>query len=95
MGLDPVACSARHDELTHVPTADSLIVGRRLCDWLVVWQPSRQGETIMLQSALLLTVLLAALAAPARAQTEAVFDLGPFSFENGGSIPDMKVGYVT
>jgi hypothetical protein len=31
----------------------------------------------------------------ARAQTEAVYRLGHFSFENGGEIPDMRVGYVT
>ena len=32
---------------------------------------------------------------PALAQTEAVWTLGRFAFENGGEIPDMKVGYVT
>lgn len=31
----------------------------------------------------------------ARAQTEAVFDIGRYAFENGGEIPSMKVGYVT
>ncbi len=31
----------------------------------------------------------------AHAQTEAVFDIGRYSFENGGDIPSMKVGYVT
>jgi homoserine O-acetyltransferase len=40
--------------------------------------------------AMLLTMPLAA-----RAQTEAVFPLGHFSFEDGSEIPDMKVGYVT
>jgi len=37
------------------------------------------------------------MAAPmaAHAQTEAVFNSGRFTFENGGDIPDMKVGYVT
>lgn len=40
---------------------------------------------------------LALLAVPllAQAQTEAVYALGRFSFENGGEIADMKVGYVT
>ncbi|MSO99542.1 MAG: alpha/beta fold hydrolase [Acetobacteraceae bacterium] len=28
-------------------------------------------------------------------ETEAVYRLGRFAFENGGEIPDMKVGYVT
>jgi len=39
---------------------------------------------------------LALLAVPllAQAQTEAVYALGRFSFENGGEIADMKVGYV-
>ncbi len=32
---------------------------------------------------------------PAKAETEAVFDAGKFAFENGGEIPNMKVGYVT
>ena len=32
---------------------------------------------------------------PAQAQTEAVYSAGRFAFENGGEIPDMKVGYVT
>ncbi len=31
----------------------------------------------------------------AHAQTEAVFDIGRYAFENGGEIPSMKVGYVT
>jgi len=31
----------------------------------------------------------------ADAQTEGVYALGRFMFENGGEIPDMKVGYVT
>ncbi len=31
----------------------------------------------------------------ARAQTEAVWPLGRFTFEDGGELPDMKVGYVT
>src|SRR5262245_20378587 len=40
---------------------------------------------------------LALLAVPllAQAQTEAVYAMGRFSFENGGEIVDMKVGYVT
>ncbi len=32
---------------------------------------------------------------PTWAQTEAVYPLGHFAFEDGGEIPDMKVGYVT
>ena len=43
---------------------------------------------------MLLAVLLVA-PLNARAQTEAVFQLGRFAFEEGGEIPDMKVGYVT
>jgi homoserine O-acetyltransferase len=39
--------------------------------------------------------LLLATPVAARAQTEAVYPLGHFGFENGGEIPDMKVGYVT
>ncbi len=31
----------------------------------------------------------------AQAQTEAIYQLGRFAFEDGGEIPDMKVGYVT
>ena len=38
---------------------------------------------------------LLALPSAARAQTEAVYQLGHFAFEDGGEIPDMKVGYVT
>jgi homoserine acetyltransferase len=34
-------------------------------------------------------------AASARAQTEAVYQLGRFVFEDSGEIADMKVGYVT
>jgi homoserine O-acetyltransferase len=44
-------------------------------------------------SILLLVLLLIPLTAGA--QTEAVYQLGRFAFENGGEIPDMKVGYVT
>ena len=42
-------------------------------------------------------LLAALLAVPlmARAQTEAVYQLGHFAFEDGGEIADMKVGYVT
>lgn len=39
-------------------------------------------------------VLLVASTA-AQAQTEAVYQLGHFAFENGGELPDMRVGYVT
>ena len=31
----------------------------------------------------------------ARAQTEAVYQLDHFTCENGGEIPDMRVGYAT
>jgi homoserine O-acetyltransferase/O-succinyltransferase len=40
-------------------------------------------------------VMLMLVSAAASAQTEAVWQLGQFSFENGGEISDMKVGYVT
>ena len=42
-------------------------------------------------------LLIAALLLPtvARAQTEAVFDIGHYAFENGGEVPSMRVGYVT
>lgn len=36
-----------------------------------------------------------ATAAALDVQTEAVYTIGSFSFENGGRIDDMKVGYVT
>lgn len=42
---------------------------------------------------LLIAVLL--LPTVARAQTEAVFDIGHYAFENGGEVPSMRVGYVT
>ena len=43
------------------------------------------------------SMLMFALLLPlaAQAQTEAVATIGRFVFENGGEIPDMKVGYVT
>ncbi len=42
-------------------------------------------------------LLVSALALPpqAQAQTEAVASIGRFAFEEGGEIPDMKVGYAT
>jgi len=43
----------------------------------------------------ILSAVLTALPLTARAQTEAVFSLGHFAFEDGGEIPDMKVGYVS
>ena len=43
----------------------------------------------------IVAAVLLALPPTARAQTEAVYPLGRFAFENGGEIPDMKVGYVT
>jgi homoserine O-acetyltransferase len=43
----------------------------------------------------ILSAVLLALPLAAHAQTEAVYSLGHFSFEDGGEIPDMKVGYVT
>lgn len=43
---------------------------------------------------LLLCALLLPWGASALAQTEAVASIGRFVFENGGEIPDMKVGYV-
>jgi homoserine O-acetyltransferase len=43
----------------------------------------------------LLVAALLAVPVAARAQTEAVYQLGHFSFENDGEIPDMRVGYVT
>lgn len=42
-----------------------------------------------------LCLAVLALPAGARAQTEAVYQLGHFAFEGGGDIHDMKVGYVT
>jgi homoserine O-acetyltransferase len=42
-----------------------------------------------------LGLLLLAVPCLARAQTEAVYPIGKFTFENGGEIPDMRVGYVT
>jgi homoserine O-acetyltransferase/O-succinyltransferase len=43
----------------------------------------------------LLPALLLCLPLIAHAQTEAVYPLGRFAFEDGGEISDMKVGYVT
>ena len=43
----------------------------------------------------LLCLILQAFPLSAQAQTEAVYRIGRFSFENGGEIADMKVGYVT
>lgn len=43
----------------------------------------------------ILAAALLALPTAVRAQTEAVYPLGRFAFEDGGEIPDMKVGYVT
>ncbi len=44
--------------------------------------------------AALISVAVAASTA-SYAQTEAVYQAGRFAFENGGEVPDMKVGYVT
>ncbi len=43
----------------------------------------------------LLCLFLLGIPLAAQAQSEAVYRLGRFSFENGGEIADMKVGYVT
>jgi homoserine acetyltransferase len=43
----------------------------------------------------ILSLVLLLIPLTAGAQTEAVYQLGRFVFENGGEIPDMKVGYVT
>jgi homoserine O-acetyltransferase len=43
----------------------------------------------------LLCIAALLLPAIAHAQTEAVFDIGRYAFENGGEIASMKVGYVT
>jgi homoserine O-acetyltransferase/O-succinyltransferase len=42
-------------------------------------------------------LIAAVLAIPiaTRAQTEGVYQLGKFAFEDGGEVPDMRVGYVT
>jgi homoserine O-acetyltransferase/O-succinyltransferase len=40
-------------------------------------------------------VAIVAVMQPAWGQTEAVYQLGRFVFEEGGEIPDMKVGYAT
>src|SRR4051794_10342520 len=56
--------------------------------------PSDGGRDMRAFGWLLLAALLATPLA-ARAQTEAVYQLGHFAFEGGGEIPDMKVGYVT
>ncbi len=53
---------------------------------------------MLFRTRMLLPLLaLAAMVLPlaARAQTEAVYDIGRYAFENGGEIPAMKVGYVT
>jgi homoserine O-acetyltransferase/O-succinyltransferase len=43
----------------------------------------------------ILLIALLALVSGARAETEGVYQLGHFAFDEGGEIPDMKVGYVT
>jgi hypothetical protein len=43
----------------------------------------------------MLCLIMPAIPMPAQAQTEAVYTIGRFSFENGSEIADMKVGYVT
>jgi homoserine O-acetyltransferase/O-succinyltransferase len=43
----------------------------------------------------MLCLILLAAPRPVMAQTEAVYTIARFSFENGGKITDMKVGYVT
>ena len=43
----------------------------------------------------MLCAMLIAAPVPVKAQSEAVHSIGRFVFENGGEIPDMKVGYVT
>ncbi|HEY0425154.1 MAG TPA: alpha/beta fold hydrolase [Rhodopila sp.] len=43
----------------------------------------------------ILSAMLLSLPLTARAQTEAVYPIGRFAFEDGGEIQDMKVGYVT
>jgi homoserine O-acetyltransferase len=42
-----------------------------------------------------LSTILLTLPLAAWAQTEAVYTVGPFAFEGGGEIVDMRVGYVT
>lgn len=42
-----------------------------------------------------LVAMLLVASVAAQAQTEAVYQVGHFAFENGGEIPDMRVGYVT
>jgi len=51
------------------------------------------GEDDMWRWLLLLSLVIVPLCA--KAQTEAVYQLGRFAFEDGGEIADMKVGYVT
>ena len=57
--------------------------------------PPSDGGTDMRTFGWLLLAALLALPSTARAQTEAVYQLGHFAFEDGGEIHDMKVGYVT
>src|SRR5262245_12355011 len=56
-------------------------------------RPAQGGNMRWLVSMLGLALLAVPLLA--HAQTDAVYALGRFSFENGGEIADMKVGYVT
>lgn len=53
------------------------------------------GKTQMRRLTWIIFIVLLALPMGAQAQTEDVYALGHFVFENGGEIPDMKVGYVT
>ena len=55
----------------------------------------KQGNRTMKSFLWMLFADMLAVPAVAVAQTEAVYSIGRFAFENGGEIPDMKVGYIT
>jgi len=66
--------------------------------WLIAREHgafAMMGGIIMRVLGWMLSAVLLATPLAARAQTEAVYPLGHFTFEEGGEIPDMKVGYVT
>ena len=95
--MNPIACNigaCRRDTFP-VPLRTSLGTNAT-AGLLLPWRAkTADGGTDMRTFGWLLLVALLAAPLAARAQTDAVYQLGHFAFEDGGEIPDMKVGYVT
>lgn len=58
-------------------------------------QPILSQKKYIIRLICMLGIILLAAPLPAQAQTEAVYTIDRFKFENGGEITGMKVGYVT